>query len=101
MGAVDVDSGGAPRLEVAPCGRALAVAATLVHEGEPASLARNPVGSGQGDAGQGARGKEEEEEEARHCDSLDRVGKSVDNRLWLLQILPHTCSHFDMTGEGW
>ena len=67
MGAVDVDRGGAPGLRVAPRGGALAVAAALVCEREPASLAGDPVGGGQGDTGQGARGKDEEEK-ARHCD---------------------------------
>ena len=68
MGAVDVDGGGTPRLGEAPRRGALAVAPTLEREGEPASLARDPVGSGQGDTGQAARGKEEEEDETRHCD---------------------------------
>ena len=68
MGAVDVDRGGAPRLGVAPRGGALAVAPTLEREREPASLAGDSVGGGQGDTGQGAGGKEEEEDETRHCD---------------------------------
>ena len=55
-------------LRVAPRRGALAVATTLVGEGEPAGLAGDPVGSGQSDTGKGARGKEEEEDETRHCD---------------------------------
>ena len=41
-------------LRVAPRRGALAVAATLVGEGEPAGLAGNPVGGGQSDTGKGA-----------------------------------------------
>ena len=70
MGSIDVDGGGAPRLGEASRGRALAVALTLVSEGEPASLAGDTVGCGQGDAGQGGRGTEEEEDETRHCNQL-------------------------------
>ena len=55
-------------LRVAPRRGALAVATTLVGEGEPAGLAGHPVGGGQSDTGKGARGKHEKEQEAMHGD---------------------------------
>ena len=55
-------------LRVAPRRGALAVATTLVGEGEPAGLAGDPVGGGQSDTGKGARGKDEKEQEAMHGD---------------------------------
>ena len=68
MRSVDVDGSRAPSLGETSCGGAFAVAATLVREREAAGLAGHPVGGGQGDTGQGAGGKEEEEDETRHCD---------------------------------